>query len=387
MALSAGTRLGPYEILAPIGAGGMGEVWKARDSRLGRTIAIKICNDRFSQRFERESRAIAALNHPHICTLFDVGPDYLVMEYVEGSELKGPLPLSEALQYAVEIAGALEAAHAKDITHRDLKPSNILVTKAGVKVLDFGLAKINQPAVIDETLTHGLTQQGSIVGTLQYMAPEQLQGKATDARADIFAFGCVLYEMLTGKRAFDGANAASVIGAILERPAPAVTEIAPPLLDWVLRLCLAKDPNERWHSVHDVRATLERIAQPAGNVERAGISRSRGRLAWIAAGTFAVIAVAATALYLRANLKSAPEMRLDIATPPTSARVVRAFAGWDTDRLRGYRRRHFTPVGAAAGLDDGPTRSRHRRRLGPILVTGQPVTWLSLRFSIETDRR
>ena len=320
VALKAGNLLGPYEIIAPIGAGGMGEVWKARDSRLGRPVAIKTSKAKFTQRFEREARAIAALNHPHICTLYDVGPDYLVMEYVEGSELKGPLPLAQALQYGIQIAGALEAAHAKDITHRDLKPANIRVTKAGVKVLDFGLAKIDQPdsAVIDETLTQGLTQQGSIVGTLQYMAPEQLQGNPTDARADIFAFGCVFYEMLTGQRAFDGANAASVIAAILERPAPAVAALAPAVVDWVLRLCLAKDPGERWQSAHDLKVTLERIAHPGADIEPVRISRRSPWLAWIAAGVFAVIAVAATAVYFRATTKNAPERRLDIVTPPTN---------------------------------------------------------------------
>src|SRR5690349_9465876 len=279
----------------------MGEVYKARDTRLNRTVAVKVSRERFSERFEREARAIAALNHPHICTLYDVGPDYLVMEYVEGAELVGPLPLGQALQYAIEIAGALEAAHAKEVTHRDLKPANILVTKAGVKLLDFGLAKIDRPdrAVVDETLTQGLTQQGSIVGTLQYMAPEQLQGKTTDARADIFAFGCVFYEMLTGNRAFDGASAASVIAAILERPAPAVTAVAPAVVDWVLRLCLAKEPGERWQSAHDLRATLERIAQPGADVEPVRMPRRSPWFGWIAAGAFAAVALAATIFYFR----------------------------------------------------------------------------------------
>jgi serine/threonine protein kinase len=319
MALSAGTRLGPYEIIARIGAGGMGEVWKARDSRLGRTVAIKTSNAKFSQRFEREARVIAALNHPHICTLYDVGPDYLVMEYVEGAELVGPLPLGQALQYAVEIAGALEAAHAKEITHRDLKPANILVTRAGVKVLDFGLAKIDRPdaSPVDETLTQGLTQQGSIVGTLQYMAPEQLQGETADARADIFALGCVFYEMLAGKRAFDGASAASVIAAILERPAPTVIEIAPPVIDWVLSLCLAKDPNERWQSAHDLRATLEQIAQRGADFEPVP-RRRRPAFAWIVAASV-FVAVATIMMYFRPYPKNAPEMRLDIVTPPTNA--------------------------------------------------------------------
>src|SRR5438445_10875059 len=212
MPLTPGMRLGPYEILAPIGAGGMGEVYKARDTRLDRIVAIKVSNGQFSERFEREARAVAALNHPHICQLYDVGPNYLVIEFVEGTPLQGPLPLKEAVEYAGQILDALDAAHSKGITHRDLKPANILVTKQGIKLLDFGLAKQSAALAKDgATLTQALTSQGQIIGTLQYMAPEQLQGKETDARSDLFAFGCVLYEMLTGKRAFAGDSAASVI--------------------------------------------------------------------------------------------------------------------------------------------------------------------------------
>src|SRR6476661_4395608 len=187
---AAGTRLGPYEILAPLGAGGMGEVHRARDTRLGRDVAIKFSNEKFSERFEREARAIAALNHPHICQLYDVGPDYLVMELIEGTPLKGPLPVEKAVEYGGQILEALDAAHRKGITHRDLKPANILLTKQGIKLLDFGLAKQNAP--IHETdATQALTGQGLILGTLQYMSPEQLQGKPTDMRSDLFAFGCV----------------------------------------------------------------------------------------------------------------------------------------------------------------------------------------------------
>jgi len=198
--LSPATRLGPYEIVSLIGAGGMGEVYRARDTRLDRIVAIKVSQDKFSDRFGYEARAVAALNHPNICQLYDVGPNYLVMELVEGAPLRGPLPVDRAVEYAGQILDALDAAHGKSITHRDLKPANILVTKQGIKLLDFGLAK--QTAPLKETdVTNALTQQGQIVGTLQYMSPEQLQGKATDARSDLFAFGCVLYEMLTGKRA------------------------------------------------------------------------------------------------------------------------------------------------------------------------------------------
>jgi len=211
---------------------------------------------KFSERFEHEARAIAALNHPNICQIYDVGPDYLVMEYVEGSEVKGPMALDQALKLAIQLASALEAAHRKSITHRDLKPANILIAKSGIKVLDFGLARIEQSkaaAANNETLTRALTQEGAIVGTLQYMAPEQLQGKPVDTRADIFAFGCVLYGMLTGKRAFDGSNTASVIAGILERPAPSVGAVAPASLDWALQRCMAKDPDERWQTATDLR--------------------------------------------------------------------------------------------------------------------------------------
>jgi serine/threonine protein kinase len=223
MPISAGDRLGPYEIIAPIGAGGMGEVWKARDTRLDRIVAVKVSKTEFSERFEREARAIATLNHPHICTLYDVGPNYLVMEYVEGvplvsKEKPGPLPLDQALKYAAEICNALDAAHKKNITHRDLKPANILVTKQGVKLLDFGLAKVGPGLSAGEgTMTMALTSKGEILGTFQYMSPEQINGQDAGPESDIFSFGLVLYEMLTGKRAFDGSTPASVIAAI---PAP-----------------------------------------------------------------------------------------------------------------------------------------------------------------------
>jgi Tol biopolymer transport system component/predicted Ser/Thr protein kinase len=257
MPISPGESLGPYEIISTIGAGGMGEVYKARDTRLARTVAIKVSKQEFSERFEREARAVAALNHSRICSLYDIGPNYLVFEYVDGEPLKGPLPLEKALDYAAQICDALDAAHTKGITHRDLKPANILVTKQGVKLLDFGLAKIDNPIEgAEESLTRGLTMQGQIVGTLLYMSPEQLQGKDADARSDLFSFGCVLYEMLTGKHAFDGASSASVIAAILERPAPSIADIAPPALDRVLKRCLEKDPDNRWQSARDLKAAF-----------------------------------------------------------------------------------------------------------------------------------
>src|SRR5579864_4065203 len=224
MPLSAGDKLGPYEILAPIGAGGMGEVYRARDPRLNRDVAIKVAAAQFSERFEREAKAIAALNHPNICQIYDVGPNYLVMEFIEGEAPKGPMPLEEALRIARQIADALEAAHEKGITHRDLKPANIKVKPDGaVKVLDFGLAKVT-PASAGEsdaanspTLTIGMTEAGMILGTAGYMSPEQARGKTVDKRADIWAFGVVLYEMLTGRRLFGGETVSDTLAAVLER--------------------------------------------------------------------------------------------------------------------------------------------------------------------------
>jgi Tol biopolymer transport system component/tRNA A-37 threonylcarbamoyl transferase component Bud32 len=290
MPLERGVRLGPYEIVALIGAGGMGEVYKARDTRLDRTVAIKVSKKQFDERFEHEARAVAALNHPHICTLYDVGPDYLVMEYVEGKPLHGPLPIEETLRYASQIAGALDAAHRKGIVHRDLKPANILVTKQGVKVLDFGLARHVEPVSTDgnETLTKALTGRGTILGTPQYMAPEQVEGQEADTRADIFAFGCVLYEMLTGKCAFDGKNAASVIAKILEGEPPPLREIqpvTPPALERVVKTCLAKDPEARWQSAADLKLALSLADVPAPVVKRP----ARRPWVWVAAVIVAVL--------------------------------------------------------------------------------------------------
>ncbi len=308
MPLSAGDRLGPYEILAAIGAGGMGEVYRARDTRLNRTVAIKISKVEFGERFEREARAAAALNHPHICQLYDVGPNYLVMEFVEGSELKGPMPLAQALPLAIQLADAMAAAHRQGITHRDLKPANVLLTKSGVKVLDFGLAKIERArgaAISDdvETVTQSPTREGTVLGTLQYMAPEQLQGKVVDGRADIFSFGCMLYEMLTGKRAFAGANAASIIAAVMERPAPSIGEIAPAALDRVLKKCLEKDPDNRWQTARDLKDELEWIAgAPAETAAAAAPARAAStRLLLIAAAVSVLIAATLGALLWRST--------------------------------------------------------------------------------------
>ncbi|HTS26947.1 MAG TPA: serine/threonine-protein kinase, partial [Bryobacteraceae bacterium] len=238
MSLTPGDKLGPYEILAPIGAGGMGEVYRARDPRLNRDVAIKVSQERFSDRFEREARAVAALNHPNICTLHDVGPDYLVMEFIEGESPKGPLPLDEALRIARQIADALEAAHEKGIVHRDLKPANIKIKPDGtVKVLDFGLAKTVETASGDPasspTMTISPTRAGMILGTAAYMSPEQARGKMVDKRADIWAFGVVLYELLTGRMLFQGEDLTETVASVVKEKADlsGVPERVRPLLE------------------------------------------------------------------------------------------------------------------------------------------------------------
>ena len=300
MPLTSGTRLSPYEILAPIGAGGMGEVYKARDTRLDRLVAIKLVHTRFSDRFQQEARAIAQLNHPNICTLYDVGPDYLVMEFVDGRPLKGPLPLAKVLSYAMQICDALDAAHRHGVTHRDLKPSNILVAQERVKLLDFGLARMDRPkhAVDDETLTNALTAQGAILGTPQYMAPEQIEGKTADARADIFALGCVVYESIAGKRAFNGKSASTIAAAILAKdpdPLTSTEPLTPPLLEQIVRTCLAKDPDNRFQTARDVKLALEWLSDARG---AAGNIPTRSRIfPWLAAAAGAVACCALVLLW------------------------------------------------------------------------------------------
>ena len=259
--LAPGIRLGPYEILEPIGAGGMGEVWKARDARLGRIVAIKKVREPHSERFKREAISIAALNHPHICQLHDVGEDYLVLEYIDGRPLSGPLPEKEAARLAVQIAGALEAAHQKGIIHRDLKPANIMVTGEGsVKLLDFGLAKLYEqdaPVSVSPTADDPATQAGAVFGTVAYMSPEQAQGRPADARSDIFSFGLVLYEMLSGRRAFSGESpVATALALVKDEPLP--LQASSPL-DTIVRRCLAKQPSERYQTISAVKAALEQV--------------------------------------------------------------------------------------------------------------------------------
>ena len=263
MPLSLGDKLGPYEIVAPIGAGGMGEVYRARDPRLNRDVAIKVSAAQFSERFEREAQAIAALNHSHICQVYDVGPNYLVMEFIEGTPLKGALAVDQALRYAVQICDALEAAHKKNITHRDLKPANILVTASGVKLLDFGLAKIVEAKIPDgSTQTTALTEAGAIMGTAAYMSPEQAKGEEVDARSDIFSFGAVLYEMLSGVRAFSRSSSIETMAAILrDEPTALTLETGiPPDVSAIVARCLQKLPANRFQTVNELRAALEAAA-------------------------------------------------------------------------------------------------------------------------------
>lgn len=313
-------RFGPYEIVSPIGAGGMGEVFKARDPRLDRTVAIKVSKGEFTAQFSREARTVAQLNHPNICTLHDVGPNYLVMEFVEGKPLEGPLPIEKALEYAGQILDALDAAHRKGIVHRDLKPANILVTRQGIKLLDFGLAKQTAAATPEDMTMAAVSVEGQISGTLQYMAPEQLEGKAPDPRSDIFAFGLVLYEMLTGKRAFNGPTQASVIASILKEQPQPVHELQPLTttgLERVLQTCLEKDPEKRWQTAREVKHALQWMSQqtPAAAATPAAPAKSP-RIWQAAAALLAVIAIGLGIWTLRPKKETpAPVTRFEIPLP------------------------------------------------------------------------
>lgn len=344
MPLKSGTQLGPYEILSPLGAGGMGEVYRARDTRLDRIVAIKVLSSEVSgweelrQRFEREARAVSSLNHPHICTLHDVGHDqgmdFLVMEYVEGETLasrlaRGPLPSDQALRYSIEIADALDKAHRQGVVHRDLKPANIMLTKSGTKLLDFGLAKLRGTNAKASSLSAlptqraSLTAEGAILGTFQYMAPEQLEGKEADPRTDVFAFGAVVYEMLTGRKAFEGKSQASLIAAILERDPPPLSELQPmtPLaLERVVKRCLAKDPDDRWQTARDLTLELKWIAEGAGRVQ-AGVSAPRpSRSLRVAAVVLALATLALTAavIYLSHQSPERSPITVSVLPPPNS---------------------------------------------------------------------
>jgi len=347
MPLAPATRLGPYEILSAIGAGGMGEVYRARDTRLDRTVAIKVLAEHLSshpelrERFEREAKAISSLSHPHICALYDIGCqdgiDYLVMEHLQGDTLadrlkKGPLPIEQVLRHSIEIAAALDTAHRHGVIHRDLKPGNIMLTKTGAKLLDFGLAKMivaQTDAQVTALLTgtSPLTGQGTTVGTLQYMAPEQLEGAEADARSDIFALGAVMYEMATGKRAFEGKGQASLITAIMTaQPAPISTvrarsENAPPAaLDHVVRVSLAKDPEERWQSARDVLAELKWTAESGSQVAASGSAAGRAVtrrewFGWTCAAVAMLVALGLAAVHFREKPAEASLMRFTVSPP------------------------------------------------------------------------
>ncbi len=358
MALASGTKLGPYEIQSALGAGGMGEVYLARDTRLDRTVAVKILPPHLSsdpdarQRFDREARAISSLNHPNICTLYDVGhqngTDFLVMEYLEGETLadrlhKGPLTSDQVLRYGIDICEGLEKAHRSGVIHRDLKPGNIMLTRSGAKLMDFGLAKSTPrqqaPAssltmtVSHDSADHPLTAQGTVVGTFQYMSPEQVEGKEADARSDIFALGAVLYEMAAGKRAFTGKTQASVVAAILAsepQPISTVQPMSPPALDRVVRICMAKDPDERWQTAHDVKLQLQWIAEggsqagiPAPVAARRRLSQN---IAWTVAAVclLAAVALAAT-LFLRPTRPTVP-LRASLMPPKNTSYDSFSFA-------------------------------------------------------------
>jgi Tol biopolymer transport system component len=405
MALTSGTRLGPYEIQSPLGAGGMGEVYRATDTRLDRVVAVKIipahlhADSDLKVRFEREARAISSLQHPHICTLFDVGhqdgTDYIVMEYLEGETLanrlaKGPMPVDQVLKTGIEIADALDKAHRQGIVHRDLKPANIMLTKGGAKLMDFGLAKAQSATIMTTSRTGGftpsptmptmnvtaltspaapLTQKGSIIGTYQYMAPEVLQGVDADARSDNFSFGCVLYEMTTGKRAFDGKSQVGVLAAILEKepePISTVQPFAPPALDRLIRVCLAKDPDQRWQSAHDLKMQLESIVEMGS---KAGVPavvletrKNRGRslmtvsaVGWL----LAVAAIVAVVYYAR---------RLSVEQQPFQAEVG----------LPAGSHMVFSQVGGVAISPDG-----HKLAF-PAETTDTPALWIR---DLETGKQ
>ncbi len=352
MTLSAGSRLGPYEIVSPLGAGGMGEVYKARDTRLERTVAIKVLPSHLSaspesrQRFEREAKTISQLSHPHICALHDVGregeTEYLVMEYLEGETLaerllKGPLPLEQTLRYGIQIADALDKAHRQGIVHRDLKPGNVMLTKSGVKLLDFGLAKAMAPSrsAVDltafPTQAAPVTREGSLLGTVQYMAPEQLEGREADARTDIFAFGCVLYEMATGKKSFSGATQASLISSILRdepQPISQVQPMSPPALDHVVKKSLAKDPDDRWQTAADLGGELKWIAEGGSQTGAIAITAvRRGSRPWLpwAVAALAALVAAGIAFTSRRPRQAVMEPILLTILPPQRTLLTDSF--------------------------------------------------------------
>lgn len=363
MPIAAGTRFGPYEIISAAGAGGMGEVYRAKDTRLDRIVAVKVLPSELAndpekrQRFEREARSISTLSHPHICTLHDIGQqdgvDYLVLEYLEGETLekkleKGLLPTPEVLKYAIELADALDRAHRQGIIHRDIKPGNIMLTKLGVKLMDFGLAKLKSDSVpVTDALTEitsdkKLTAEGTILGTFQYMAPEQLEGREADARTDIFAFGEVLYEMATGRPAFGGRTRASLIAAILSVDPKPITEVAPmspPTLDHIAKTCLAKDPDDRWQTAHDLAHELKWIAESGGHaggtVPLAAKGKTQKVLPWLISCAL-LVALTVTVVWLRSF--KPPEQTMQFYAPlPFPARDIAIAPNGHTIAVVGYQ--------------------------------------------------
>jgi Tol biopolymer transport system component/predicted Ser/Thr protein kinase len=340
LALSPGTQLGPYEIVAPLGAGAMGEVYRARDIRLDRRVAVKVLPAEFAShaewraRFEREAKTISSLSHPHICTLYDVGDNYIVMELLEGETLEqrlqtGSLTIEQVVRIGINVADALDKAHRHGIVHRDLKPANVMLTRSGAKLLDFGLAKSTRPIVQHadgRTMTRALTAEGTIVGTFHYMPPEQVEGREADARSDIFAFGAILYEMLTGRRAFAGDTGASVIAAILASEPPPISEqrpTTPPALDRLVRTCLAKDPDDRWQTAHDVMLQMRGILESgstASGATAAPVRRlRREHLAWSVAAVALLVAIGLGVAQQRGTASSSPLVHFAIETPPNTS--------------------------------------------------------------------
>src|SRR5579859_3062195 len=348
MALISGTKLGPYEIVSPLGAGGMGEVYRARDTRLDRTVAVKVLASHLSsspelkQRMEREARAISSLNHPNICHLYDIGSqdgaDYLVMEFLEGETLaerlrKGPLPLNEVLKIGISVAEALAFAHRSGIVHRDLKPGNIMLTQAGAKLMDFGLAKslspqnpatgsgvapsfTAMPTMSGPSPLSPLTTAGSIIGTIQYMSPEQIEGKEADARSDIFSFGSVNYEMATGKRAFQGKSHLSTASSILEKdpdPISTVQPLAPKALEHTVQTCLAKDPEDRFQNAHDFKLQIQWLvgAGAEGPAVGPAVKASSPTTVWVPWAIAALVLLASMSFWL---------LRDDVGSKPAVAR-------------------------------------------------------------------
>ena len=393
----SGARLGRYEVIAAAGAGGMGEVYKAKDTRLDRIVAIKILprhvagDSALRQRFEREAKILAGLSHPHICSVFDVGHEeetvFLVMEYLTGETLarrlaRGPLPLDEGLRYAIQIADALDKAHGAGIIHRDVKPGNIMITSSGAKLLDFGLAKRLPLAKHDDgsdvAKTDSLTTRGTIVGTVQYMAPEQLEGGTVDARTDLFAFGAVVFEMLTGKRAFEGTSDASVIAAIMRADPPAIAATqpqTPPLLDHLVRSCLAKDPQRRWQSAADAMRQLTWIAEGGSGAGVTAPPQRRPYFPWIVAAIGVVVAIARRRRKRsrRAKGRASVSFLADASGGSHFSQllgVLCVVARWPVDRVcRGGFVKQDIALGESLRVDDRAAAPGHRWRQQPVLVS------------------